>query len=56
VFVLAHELGPSMGLVHSRDLIDATKEDIGEYNNVANGTEYGDKTCMMGHAFLKNLF
>ena len=47
-FVLAHEFGHSIGLRHSGEV--NSSEDLLGYNKL----EYGDESCMMGHAFLKN--
>ena len=46
--VSAHEFGHSIGIHHSRQ--SGSTEDIGKYDK----EEYGDETCTMGHAFLKN--
>ena len=46
--VFAHEFGHSFNVFHSRE--NNSAENIGEYSK----DEYGDETCTMGHAFLKN--
>jgi hypothetical protein len=50
-FILAHEFGHSMTLVHSGE-VNSNETNIGGFDR----DEYGDESCMMGHAFLKNSF